>query len=473
MSKAETKAVTISEILISMAKARKECIKKKSNLTEICDTLLKPLIEFVNDSKDIKNIKNEIEYLENKLKLVRMRNKAKAEEIENKLKKLNEQLLQKEKFKANIEKTIENLEEIKKDQKSNPKNLNSILSERMKEIYKEQKLCPYCLGENPNCGFSSEKSNDDIYESIIKENYEGEDKEGREFLNEVKKDFERDRDKIEFTMKNENGQEEKYEFYLGENMTIQDHHINSYGPYVANSTVSIAGNKHEFNINQNSVDGSNCGLSNIIALPSIATNQGPDRKGVKVIKNGKEEFVLWSKFNDKTKERIIRAYMEKIHEKINSKGKRPGVYNGVFVPPVHLGNHESKIIKAEDVLESIGGEEFRYSYEECMHLENAKLEEKMFNMINNKQFKCSNMGEAEKWYKEEMKKTIKKIKEKYLQYVNSKSSKVTDKMKTQEMQKRIGKWEEAKNNTTDEKQIRNIDKKIQKTKVRLNEMKGE
>ncbi|PQQ67155.1 hypothetical protein [Acetivibrio saccincola] len=186
--------------------------------------------------------------------------------------------------------------------------------------------------------------------------------------------------------------------------------------------------KHGFSINENSVDGSNCSLNNIIALPSISTQDG-----IKVVKSGNvEDSILWSELDDGTKKQIIGEYMRKVKEKIDkhkSEGNNLNVYEGVFVPPVHLGRHDAKIIKAENVLEEMAGEDVRYSYEECMHIENAKIEEKKFNEIKNGNYRCSDMEKAREQFQAEMNEMIKKAKEKYLQYVNKIASEVTNEMK--------------------------------------------
>lgn len=281
MAKAQTGANIASVILISMARAKKESIEKKNNLASVYDSLMETLKEYIDTEEENGWIQKRILSLNEDLEFA-------EEDDENEVSRIEKEIVQLSSLKKNIEKTFEELETIKNN--CNPRDLNSVLSERMREIYKEQELCPYCLGQNPNCGFFSEVSNEnkgDIYNPEKKEGYEEQDKEGRAFLNEFKDELKGE--KVEITIENKEGKPEKFEFDLGENMSIQDHHINSYDPYVENSTVSIAGKRHGFNINKNSADEQNCGLDNIISLPSIAT-----KGGVKVTKGGNEYNIPWS-----------------------------------------------------------------------------------------------------------------------------------------------------------------------------------
>lgn len=236
-------------------------------------------------------------------------------------------------------------------------------------------------------------------------------------------------------------------------MSIQYHHLNSFVPYKETSTISIAGNRHEFNINKNSAAKNkknanqnndnkiNCGLNNIIALPSINVNQGPNKEGIYGIKikrkDNSVDFFPWSALDTEIKIQIIEAYLNELNETINIEGNKPEVYRGVFLPPVHLGNHEDELISAEDffrnakdiIEEDDNYKNSLYSYEECAYYKNAGFEEEIFNTIKAKKYLCSNIENAGESYAEKMNEIIETLRQEYLQYVNAISSKIIDKLK--------------------------------------------
>ncbi|PQQ67154.1 hypothetical protein [Acetivibrio saccincola] len=171
MAKAVTRAVSFSEILISMAKAKRECIEKKNSLESIYNNFLETLKEIGYKLNDDDSLDERIERLkEDLIDAKDAKNEVKVKEYEKELKEL-----------VLLKKTIDSLEKVGKDAEGNPKDfkprdLNNVLAERMREIYKEQQLCPYCLGRNSDCGFFCEGTNKNIFEHVKKEGYENQDK---------------------------------------------------------------------------------------------------------------------------------------------------------------------------------------------------------------------------------------------------------------------------------------------------------
>lgn len=89
MAKAVTRAVSFSEILISMAKAKRECIEKKNSLESIYNNFLETLKEIGYKLNDDDSLDERIERLkEDLIDAKDAKNEVKVKEYEKELKEL-------------------------------------------------------------------------------------------------------------------------------------------------------------------------------------------------------------------------------------------------------------------------------------------------------------------------------------------------------------------------------------------------
>ncbi len=441
MANAVTGAATYSSVVQAINKVviESKLLNKKND--EILKNMMGKLDEITLNnelSQEIEaktsDIKKDINRIKNNLKdAIEDEDEKAKQKFEEKLAKEQEKLdntLKEELGKKSNTELSEEEKEIlgalntkKELEASKDKKMNTILTNKMREIYEKEELCPYCHNKNENCGFkahvkenapktdtkgnplSEEERMKSVYAEEKRGKHKGQDKEGKELISNVKEKLKGEKMEL-------NVDEKRVQFDIGENMAYEDHHLASISAYNDTTGVAVAGKTSGYDINLNYPKEEK--PSNIVSCVSVSSGElvGYDENGKKIkdlyFESAKKKKIEGAVLlNEEHKQQVFSRVAEELEKEMKSENSEESLGHTKYP---HKGPHKVRgVDRNEDInnkLESMGLneklKEEKLTYEEAVTIEMGAIQEKIYKDMAAGKYRCGNMEQANKQFNEEM-----------------------------------------------------------------------